>query len=222
MFVAGKAAAPLAAGNALIMKPPEQAPLSALRLAELVDGLLPPGVFNVRARRQRGRLGARRHPDVAMVALIGSVPTGRAVMRAAAETVKPVLLELGGKNALIAFPTPIRTRSQPPSSRHELHLVRPVLRLDQPRVHPRGDLRRRAGPGAGANRALQAGPADRSRDHHGRDRLPPQYERVLGYIDAAQPRRCPARQRRRPARAIRRSPAVSSSSRPCSPMSPPT
>jgi len=44
------------------------------------------------------------HPDVACVALIGSVPTGRAVMKAASDTLKPVLLELGGKNALIAYP----------------------------------------------------------------------------------------------------------------------
>ncbi len=44
------------------------------------------------------------HPGVAMVALIGSVPTGRAVMRAASDTLKPVMLELGGKNALIAYP----------------------------------------------------------------------------------------------------------------------
>ena len=44
------------------------------------------------------------HPDIAMVALIGSVPTGRAVMKAASDSLKPVLLELGGKNALIAFP----------------------------------------------------------------------------------------------------------------------
>jgi betaine-aldehyde dehydrogenase len=104
MFCAGKSAAPLAAGNSVIVKPPEQAPLSALRLAELLGPLLPAGVFNV---LPGGRaVGARlaEHPDVAMVALIGSVPTGRAVMRAAAETIKPVLLELGGKNALIAFP----------------------------------------------------------------------------------------------------------------------
>ena len=47
MFCAGKAAAPLAAGNTVVIKPPEQAPLSSLRLAELIDGLLPPGVFNV-------------------------------------------------------------------------------------------------------------------------------------------------------------------------------
>lgn len=104
MFCAGKSAAPLAAGNSVIVKPPEQAPLSALRLAELLGPLLPPGVFNVvpGGRDVGGRLA--EHPDVAMVALIGSVPTGRAVMRAAAETIKPMLLELGGKNALIAFP----------------------------------------------------------------------------------------------------------------------
>ena len=47
MFCAGKIAAPLAAGNTVVVKPPEQAPLSRLRLAELIDGALPPGVFNV-------------------------------------------------------------------------------------------------------------------------------------------------------------------------------
>ncbi len=104
MFVAGKSAAPLAAGNTIVMKPPEQAPLSSLRLAELIDGILPPGVWNlVPGGREVGQALAS-HPDVAKVALIGSVPTGRAVMKAAADTLKPVLLELGGKNALIAFP----------------------------------------------------------------------------------------------------------------------
>src|SRR6267142_5092935 len=47
MFAAGKSAAPLAAGNSVVIKPPEQAPLSSLRLAELIDGILPPGVFNI-------------------------------------------------------------------------------------------------------------------------------------------------------------------------------
>jgi betaine-aldehyde dehydrogenase len=104
MFAAGKSGAPLAAGNTVVLKPPEQAPLSALRLAELIDGILPPGVWNVvPGGREVGQVLAS-HPDVASVALIGSVPTGRAVMKAAAETLKPVLLELGGKNALIAFP----------------------------------------------------------------------------------------------------------------------
>src|SRR5262249_61581679 len=102
--VAGKSAAPLAAGNTIVVKPPEQAPLSSLRLAELIDGILPPGVWNlVPGGKEVGQVLAS-HPDVAKVALIGNVPTGRAVMKAAADTLKPVTLELGGKNALIAFP----------------------------------------------------------------------------------------------------------------------
>jgi betaine-aldehyde dehydrogenase len=103
MFCAGKSAAPLAAGNSVIVKPPEQAPLSSLRLAELIGGLLPAGVFNVVPGGREAGQRLASHPDVAMIALIGSVPTGRAVMKAAADTVKRTMLELGGKNALIAY-----------------------------------------------------------------------------------------------------------------------
>src|SRR5215468_1295488 len=104
MFIAGKAAAPLAAGNTIVMKPPEQAPLSSLRHAELIDGLLPPGVFNLVPGGKEAGAALASHPDVAKIALIGSVPTGRAVMRAASDTLKKVLFELGGKNAFIAYP----------------------------------------------------------------------------------------------------------------------
>src|SRR5438105_5807635 len=97
MFAAGKSAAPLAAGNAVVIKPPDQAPLSALRLAELVDGLLPTGVFIVVPGDCATGAALASHRDVAMVAIIGSVAAGRAVMRAASETIKPLLLELGGK-----------------------------------------------------------------------------------------------------------------------------
>lgn len=105
MFAAGKSAAPLAAGNTIVVKPPEQAPLSALRLAELLEGVLPPGVFNVvtGAGRETGQ-ALVSHPGTDSVALIGSVGAGQGVMRGAAERVKPLLLELGGKNALIALP----------------------------------------------------------------------------------------------------------------------
>jgi betaine-aldehyde dehydrogenase len=103
MFCAGKAAAPLAAGNSIVLKPPEQAPLSGIRMAELVGSLFPAGVFNVVTGDRTAGGALASHPDVAAIALIGSIPTGRAVLRAAADTIKPVLLELGGKNALIAF-----------------------------------------------------------------------------------------------------------------------
>ncbi|MES2192502.1 MAG: aldehyde dehydrogenase family protein [Pseudomonadota bacterium] len=104
MFAAGKMAAPLAAGNAIIIKPPEQAPLSALRLAEIVGDMLPPGVLSILPGGRDVGMALVAHKDVAMIGLVGSVPTGRAVMKLAAERLKPVLLELGGKNALIAYP----------------------------------------------------------------------------------------------------------------------
>lgn len=103
MFCAGKSAAILAAGNAVIVKPAEQTPLSALRLAELIGPLFPAGVFNVLPGDRHAAAHLAAHPGIAKVALVGSIAAGRAVMHAAADTIKPVLLELGGKNALIAF-----------------------------------------------------------------------------------------------------------------------
>ena len=104
MFAAMKLGAPLATGNTIVIKAPEQAPLSALRMAELIGGVFPPGVLNVLAGGKECGQSLSTHPTVKKVTLIGSVPTGMAIMRAAADTLKPVLLELGGKNALIAYP----------------------------------------------------------------------------------------------------------------------
>ena len=102
LFVAGKAGAPLAAGNALIVKPADQTPLSALRIAELWHGLFPPGVFNVVTGGRDAGAALVAHPKVAKIGFIGSVGGGRAVMSAAGATLKALTLELGGKNALIA------------------------------------------------------------------------------------------------------------------------
>jgi len=104
MFAAMKIGAPLAAGNTVVIKPPDQAPLSSLRMAELIGSVFPPGVLNVIPGGRECGQALTSHPDVAKITLIGSVPTGKAIMRTAADTLKPVLLELGGKNALIIFP----------------------------------------------------------------------------------------------------------------------
>ena len=104
MFTAGKIGAPLAAGNTVIMKPPPQAPLSAYRLMELVDGIAPPGVFNLVTGGIACGEALSTHPLIPVVTLIGSVPTGRAVATSAAARLKHVVLELGGKNALIVYP----------------------------------------------------------------------------------------------------------------------
>jgi acyl-CoA reductase-like NAD-dependent aldehyde dehydrogenase len=106
MFAAAKIAAPLVAGNAVILKPPDTAPLSALRMGELFADVLPSGVLSVVAGS--GPAAGRalvRHPAVRRIGFIGSDATGLAIQRDAAEVgVKDVTLELGGKNALIAFP----------------------------------------------------------------------------------------------------------------------
>jgi betaine-aldehyde dehydrogenase len=104
-FAAGKSGAPLAAGNAVILKPGEQTSLSALELARLAEDLLPPGVLNVvTGRGPTAGAALVSHPDVPRVAFTGSVPAGQAVMRAAAEHLTHVSLELGGKNPIIILP----------------------------------------------------------------------------------------------------------------------
>jgi betaine-aldehyde dehydrogenase len=104
LFVAGKCGAPLAAGNTLIVKPAEQTPLSALRIAELWRDVFPPGVFNIVTGGREAGQALAEHPGVAKIGFIGSVQGGRAVMRSASATLKQLTLELGGKNALVACP----------------------------------------------------------------------------------------------------------------------
>jgi len=103
-FCAEKAAAPLVAGNTVVIKGSEQAPLSSLRLAELCAGIFPDGVVNIIAGD--GSVGAAlvRHPDVRRIGFVGSVPTGRAIAQIAAADLKRVSLELGGKNPIVILP----------------------------------------------------------------------------------------------------------------------
>ncbi|MDB5875281.1 MAG: aldehyde dehydrogenase family protein [Ramlibacter sp.] len=104
MFTAGRAGAALATGNTVIMKPPYQAPLSGYRYMELIDGILPPGVLNLLTCETPGSQALVEHPLVPRLSLIGSVPTGRTISRAAADKLKHVTLELGGKNACVIYP----------------------------------------------------------------------------------------------------------------------
>lgn len=106
MFAVSKIAAPLVAGNTVVLKPAEATPLSALLLAEICHDVLPPGVVNIVVGDGIDVPDALvRHPDVYRIGFIGSEAAGLAIQRAAAEVaVKTVTLELGGKNALIAFP----------------------------------------------------------------------------------------------------------------------
>jgi acyl-CoA reductase-like NAD-dependent aldehyde dehydrogenase len=103
-FAAAAVAAPLVAGNAVVLKPAQQSPLSALHFGELAAAVLPPGVVNVVTGDAEAGSALVRHPDVPRIGFTGSVATGRSVLRDAAEDIKVVTLELGGKNPLIVLP----------------------------------------------------------------------------------------------------------------------
>jgi acyl-CoA reductase-like NAD-dependent aldehyde dehydrogenase len=94
----------LAAGNCVVVKPSEWTPLSLLRAAELAQEIFPPGVLNV-VTGDGVPTGAAivKHADVGMVSLTGEVTTGKEVARAAADSLKKVHLELGGKAPVIIF-----------------------------------------------------------------------------------------------------------------------
>ena len=95
----------LAAGCTAVVKPAEQTPVGALQIADiLLAAGIPPGVVNI-VNGPGETAGARlaAHPDIDGLTFTGSVETGKMVMRAAAEHVKPVVLELGGKSPVIVF-----------------------------------------------------------------------------------------------------------------------
>ncbi|MFG1926406.1 aldehyde dehydrogenase family protein [Cryptosporangium sp. NPDC048952] len=106
ILFAAKFAAPLMAGNSIVIKPSEQSPLTSTLLGEIVQEMLPAGVVNIVTGDGPGAgVPLVKHPLVKRISFIGSVPTGLAIQRAAAEVaVKHVSLELGGKNPMLVFP----------------------------------------------------------------------------------------------------------------------
>lgn len=103
ILMAFKVPAALLAGNTVVLKPAATTPLSTLRIAELIQGLLPAGVLNVIA--DANDLGGEitKHPDIRKVSFTGSTETGRKVMAGAAEALKRITLELGGNDAGIVL-----------------------------------------------------------------------------------------------------------------------
>src|SRR5207237_6657169 len=94
----------LAAGNVQILKPSEQTPLSLLRFVQLAQEAIPTGVLQV-LTGDGVPVGERivAHPDVRLVSLTGDVETGKTIARTAADTLKRVHLELGGKAPMVVF-----------------------------------------------------------------------------------------------------------------------
>lgn len=99
-----KSAPCLAAGNSMVFKPSEETPLTTLKLAEIyTQAGVPAGVFNVVQGDYRVGQYLSRHPRIAKISFTGGCDTGKKVMADAAETIKEVTLELGGKSPLIVF-----------------------------------------------------------------------------------------------------------------------
>ncbi len=104
MMAIWKFAPALAAGNTVVLKPAETTPMTTIRLAELAAEILPKGVLNILTGPGRPTGEALiNHPDVDMLALTGSVDTGKHFARTAADTLKRVHLELGGKAPVVVF-----------------------------------------------------------------------------------------------------------------------
>jgi acyl-CoA reductase-like NAD-dependent aldehyde dehydrogenase len=105
IMVGWKVAPALAAGNTIVVKPAELTPLTAIRIAELaLEAGVPPGVFNVIPGK--GRIAGEalvKHPLVSKISFTGSTAVGQHLMRTAADTLKKVTLELGGKSPNIVF-----------------------------------------------------------------------------------------------------------------------
>jgi len=99
---AAKCAPALAAGNTVVIKPGEQAPLTVLRMVELANEVLPPGVLNAVPGLEAG-VALAAHPGISRITFTGASNTGRRVMKSAAENLTLPMLELGGKNALLVF-----------------------------------------------------------------------------------------------------------------------
>ncbi|WP_019274368.1 betaine-aldehyde dehydrogenase [Vibrio coralliilyticus] len=99
-----KSAPALAAGNAMIFKPSEETPLTALKLAEIFsEAGLPDGVFNVLQGDHRVGQMLTAHPEIAKVSFTGESGTGKLVMADSAKTLKQVTMELGGKSPMVIF-----------------------------------------------------------------------------------------------------------------------
>ncbi|MDN3028283.1 aldehyde dehydrogenase family protein [Streptomyces sp. S.PB5] len=184
MIAAWKVAPALAAGCTVVVKPAEQTPLTALRLAALcLEAGIPEGVVNVVTGD--GRTGAElvAHPDVAKVSFTGSTDVGRLIMAAVAPSVKRLTLELGGKSANIVFadadldaaaPAAVRAvfghSGQMCTAGSRLLVQRSVLKEFLDRMLPAVDALR-IGPGLSGG--INIGPLVSQE----------QFDRVTGYLD---------------------------------------
>ena len=154
--IAAKVAPALAAGCTVVLKPSEVTPLNAFLLAEVVEAAgLPAGVFNlVTGLGPVVGEAIAAHPGVDMVSFTGSTRAGRRVSELAAETVKPVAMELGGKSPNLILDDADLAQGGPRRRRQVLPQQRPDLQRPDPDAGPAPTARRGRGAGQGNGREL--------------------------------------------------------------------
>ncbi|WP_229479118.1 MULTISPECIES: aldehyde dehydrogenase family protein [Mycolicibacterium] len=103
LHTAGKLAPALAVGNAVVLKPPEQAPLSVLGMIEIAQSILPDDVVHIVPGGGETGAALAGHPLVGKISFTGAPSTGAAVLKTAAHNLTPTLMELGGKNPFVVF-----------------------------------------------------------------------------------------------------------------------
>ena len=177
----------LAAGNVQILKPSEQTPLSLLRFAELAKDVIPAGVLQV-VTGDGVPVGDRlvKHPDIGLVSLTGDVATGKLIARNAADTLKRVHLELGGKAPMVVFDDADPERGRRGHQDRRLLELGPGLHRRLARHRRAEDLRRAArGARPGGRVAERRRPGDDEEIEMGPVISADQQERVLGFLERA-------------------------------------
>ena len=173
----------LLAGCTCVLKPSEESPLSSLLFAEFVhDAGLPPGVFNLVNGDGMG-VGARlsEHPDVEMISFTGSTRAGRAITKAAAETLKRVTLELGGKGANLIF-ADADDRAVERGVRHMMNNSGQSCNAPSRMLVERSAYDRAVETAARVAASIKVGPASEPGRHIGPVVNRRQWEQIQGYI----------------------------------------
>ena len=173
----------LLAGCPCVLKPSEEAPLSSMLFAEFChDAGLPPGVFNLVNGDGMG-VGARlsEHPDVEMISFTGSTRAGRAISKAAAETLKRVTLELGGKGANLVF-ADADARAVERGVRHMMNNSGQSCNAPSRMLVERSIYERTVETAAEIARSIAVGPASEEGRHIGPVVNRRQWEQIQAYI----------------------------------------
>ncbi|MCB5408944.1 aldehyde dehydrogenase family protein [Pseudogemmobacter faecipullorum] len=181
--VALKAVPAMLAGCTCVLKPSEEAPLDAMMFAEFChEAGIPPGVFNL-VNGDGAGVGAQlsTHPDVEMISFTGSTRAGRAISKAAAETLKRVTLELGGKGANLLFadarPDAVRWSVARMMENTGQSCNAPSRLLVERKVYDKVVQE-----AAGIAAAIKVGPADQPGNHIGPVVNKRQWEQIQGFI----------------------------------------